>query len=169
MKRFIKAILSLLIFTVITSSWYSNALNAGEAISTDNFPFSQVGDTQSSAEKTDLWNRVSIKEPNWILNWLLDVFGLNSEKLSWDHKFLNYAKGILNIALWLISVIALIMTIYTFYMMFFSENEAGIKKAKWNLVWIFIALWVIGLAWIIVSFIFWRYQSNLSWNSELFS
>jgi hypothetical protein len=30
----------------------------------------------------------------------------------------------------LIAFIALIMTIYTFYMILFSENEAGIKKAK---------------------------------------
>jgi NADH:ubiquinone oxidoreductase subunit 6 (subunit J) len=62
-------------------------------------------------------------------------------------------------ALSLISFIALVMTIYTFYMMFFTDNDAWIKKAKWNLIWIFIALGVIWLAWIIVSFIFRWYQS----------
>jgi hypothetical protein len=52
------------------------------------------------------------------------------------------------------------MTIYTFYMILFSENEAGIKKAKWSLLGIFIALGIIWLAWLIVSFIFWWYQAN---------
>jgi 4-amino-4-deoxy-L-arabinose transferase-like glycosyltransferase len=69
-------------------------------------------------------------------------------------------------ALGLISLIALIMTIYTFYLMFFTENEAWIKKAKWNLIGIFIALAIIWLAWLIVSFIFWRYQSNWKDNEQ---
>ena len=72
---------------------------------------------------------------------------------------------LLNIALWLLSLIALIMTIYTFYMMYFSDNEAGTKRAKQNLVGIFIALAIIWLAWLIVSFIFRRYQSN--WEDAL--
>jgi cytochrome b561 len=67
-------------------------------------------------------------------------------------------------ALWLVAFIALVMTIYTFYMVMFSGSEDWIKKAKWNLVGIFIALGIIWLAWLIVSFIFWRYQSN--WQSQ---
>lgn len=114
---------------------------------------------------TDLWNQIEITDNVSIINKLLVVFGLDSDTLSWDHKFLNYAKAILNIALWLLSLIALVMTIYTFYMMFFTENEAWIKKAKWNLVGIFIALAIIGLSWIIVSFIFRWYQSN--WQNAL--
>ena len=106
----------------------------------------------------DLWDNVDIKESNSIINRLLWVFWLKN--IEWDHKFIAYVRGILNIALWLLSMIALIMTIYTFYMMFFSENEAGAKKAKWNLVGIFIALGIIWLAWLIVSFIFWWYQAN---------
>ena len=117
---------------------------------------------------TDLWNQVDIRNNGnnlSIINRLLSVFGLDSDTLSWDHKFLNYAKAILNIALWLLSLIALIMTIYTFYMMFFTDNETWIKKAKWNLVGIFIALAIIGLAWLIVSFIFRWYQNN--WQNAL--
>jgi NADH:ubiquinone oxidoreductase subunit 6 (subunit J) len=58
------------------------------------------------------------------------------------------------------------MTIYTFYMVMFSGNEEGIKKAKWNLVGIFVALAVIWLAWLIVSFIFRWYQSNWEKNEN---
>jgi NADH:ubiquinone oxidoreductase subunit 6 (subunit J) len=64
------------------------------------------------------------------------------------------------VALGLLSMVALVMTIYTFYMMFFTENEAWAKKAKQSLIGIFIALAIIGLAWLIVSFIFRWYQKN---------
>lgn len=120
---------------------------------------------------TDLWNCTSIKEDvkRWwnetIIRRLLWVFGLDTSG-DRDLKFIDYARAIMNIALWLVAFVALIMTIYTFYMIFFSEDEAWIKKAKWNLVWIFIALAIIGLARLIVSFIFWWYQSNWKFKED---
>jgi len=116
-------------------------------------------------ENTNLWDCTSIKEDeekwwdNTIIRKLLWVFWLNDDKNN-APKFIDYIRAIMNIALWLIAFIALIMAIYTFYMMLFSENEAGIKKAKWNLFGIFIALVIIWLAWLIISFIFRWYQSN---------
>lgn len=111
---------------------------------------------------TDLWDLTSVKErESTIIVRLLWTFGLNASiEDDKDLKFIDYARAILNMTLGLIAFIALIMTIYTFYMVLFSENEAWIKKAKQNLVGIFIALGVIWLAWLIVSFIFWWYQSN---------
>lgn len=123
---------------------------------------------------TDLWNCTSVNEKeDTIIVRLLEVFWLdNDTSKDKDLKFIDYAKAILNMALGLISFITLIMTIYTFYMVIFSENEAWIKKAKWNLVGIFIALCVIWLAWSIVSVIFWRYQNqwkirekSIEWNA----
>ena len=104
------------------------------------------------------WDLVDRWENSIIIR-LLEVFWLDSNTDN-DLKFIDYAKSIVNMALGLISIIALITSIYTFYMMFFTENEAWIKKAKWNMIGIFIALGIIWLAWIIVSFIFWRYKSN---------
>ena len=126
------------------------------------FPYESSKVSNSCDSTTDLWNCTSIKEnKETIIVWLLKVFWLNNDtEKERDLKFIDYAKAILNITLWLIAFIALIMSIYTFYMMMFSENEAWIKKAKWNLVWIFIALAVIWLAWVIVSFIFWWYEKN---------
>ena len=112
---------------------------------------------------TDLPNITVIQDDDSIINRLLDVFWLGD--IQWEHKFIAYVRGILNIALWLLSMIALIMTIYTFYMMFFTENEAWAKKAKWNLIGIFIALGIIWLSWLIVSFIFRWYQSQ--WQNAL--
>ena len=131
----------------------------------DNNPFPYRHDDVESLNcsgDTNLWDCVSVKEKdNTIIVRLLEVFGLDySTEKERDLKFIDYAKAVLNMALWLMSFIALIMTIYTFYMIIFSDNEAWIKKAKWNLVGFFIALGVVWLAWLIVSFIFWRYESN---------
>ena len=116
-------------------------------------------------DSTNLWDLVSVKEnDNSIIIKLLWVFWLDTNRNN-DHKFLDYARAIINMALGLVAFIALIMSIYTFYMMFFSENEAGIKKAKWNLIGIFIALAIIWLSWLIVSFIF-RWYENSWYNRQ---
>jgi ABC-type lipoprotein release transport system permease subunit len=54
----------------------------------------------------------------------LEVFGLDySTDRERDLKFIDYAKAIMNMALALVAFIALVMTIYTFYMVIFSEND----------------------------------------------
>lgn len=121
---------------------------------------------ESDGGSTELWECTSIKEnDDTIIVRLLEVFGLDySTDKERDLKFIDYAKAIMNIVLALVAFIALVMTIYTFYMIIFSENEEWIKKAKWNLFGIFIALIIIWLAWLIVSVIFWWYQDN--WESR---
>lgn len=126
----------------------------------DDYAFPFQNSTDNSQDSTKLWDHVDIKGDSSLINRLLVQFWLNTDVLTWDHKFINYTRAILNLALWLLSMIALVMTIYTFYMMFFSDNEAGIKKAKWNLIGIFIALAIIGVSRLIVSLIFRWYQSN---------
>ena len=143
----------------------------------DDYKFPFQNPTDISQDNTKLWDHVDIKDEGSLINRLLVQFWLNTANLEWDHKFINYAKAIMNIALWLLSMIALIMTIYTFYMMFFSDNEAWIKKAKWNLIGIFIALAIIGVSRLIVSLIFRWYQSNWKakeqeisiWNTSMVS
>ena len=149
-------------FCLWQDGWSNSVLN-------EDFPYKNENvDKLKCDNDTDLWNCTSVKEDkdgwnNTIIRRLLWVYGLDTEKER-DLKFIDYARAILNMALGLIAFIALVMTIYTFYMILFSENEAWIKKAKWNLVGIFIALGIIWLAWIITSFIFRRYQSN--WKSK---
>jgi hypothetical protein len=46
-------------------------------------------------------------------------------------------------------------------MMFFTEDSKGIEAVKKNLTGVAIALVILGLSWIIVSFIFDFYQSKL--------
>lgn len=141
------------------SEWPNNELDSS-------FPYwSKDTEALDCSGNTDLWNCTSIKEDEkgqWsdtIIRKLLKVFWLKENKND-NLKFIDYARAIINIALTLVAFIALIMTLYTFYMVIFSESEAGIKKAKWNLVGIFIALAIIWLAWLIVSFIFRWYRTN---------
>lgn len=135
------------------------------------FPYSFEGDVNVECDDTtDLWNCVNIKKDERggqasIIRRLLWVFGLDTS-MGKDLKFIDYLKAIINMALWLISFIALIVTIYTFYMVIFSKDEEWIKKAKWTLYGIFVALAIIWLAWIIISFIFRWYQSNWKNNEE---
>ena len=129
------------------------------------FPYRSERTNALECDSTNLWDCTSIKEDEkkpveyTIIRRLLKVFGLKEDKYD-NLKFIDYAKAIINIALTLTAFIALIMTLYTFYMVIFSESEAGIKKAKWNLVGIFVALAIIWLAWLIVSFIFRWYRTN---------
>lgn len=133
------------------------------------FPYWSEDVEALECDSTSLWDCTSIKEDerkpvrDTIIRRLLWVFWLDTSHEK-DLKFIDYAKAIINMALGLVAFVALVMTIYTFYMVMFSGNEDWIKKAKWNLVGIFIALGIIWLAWLIVSFIFWRYQSN--WQSK---
>lgn len=164
-KKYILATVLVLLFWGIFSQWqhyFSIWDTPGELSSSNPYhPDSRIGDTE--CDSTNLWDCVVIKDPDnnqSIINRLLEVFWLSNDALWWDHKFIAYLRWILNIALWLLSFIALIMSIYTFYLMFFTENEAWIKKAKWNLIGIFIALATIWLARLIVSFIFRWYQKN---------
>ena len=154
MKRIIKSILGV---SMILFTWLSLCHWAPFWVGWENpdakFPFEEGEDDQCKNGMSDLWNCFSVNETDeTIIKRLLRVFDIDVENN--DQKFLNYVKAILNVALGLLSMVALIMTIYTFYLMFFTENEAWAKKAKQSLVGIFIALAIIGLAWLIVSFIF---------------
>lgn len=100
--------------------------------------------------KTDIW------EPeNWLYK-LLHLFMPNSEMYDGDQNpsFIFYLKTIVNLLLSFVSFIALIFLIYAFYMIFFRKDEAGTTTAKQMVKWIFIALVVIWLSRIIVSFLY---------------
>lgn len=127
----------------------------------EDFPYTSNKVTPLNCdENTNLWDCTSVKEDDdTIIIRLLEVFWLNTD-MDRDHKFIDYAKAILNLALSLIAFIALIISIYTFYLMIFSDNDKNIENAKKNLTGIFIALWVIWLARLIVSVIFRRYQKH---------
>lgn len=165
-KNILKLILSLSIFTLSICFVHAN-INGWDPVEDKTFDFYYNKKYVEEPATTELQDKVDIgKEDsdNSIMTKLLDIFWFNTPAFYWDLKFIYYVKIILNIALWLLSFIALILVIYTFYAMFFSWDDKSFENAKKKLIGIFIALAIIWLAWLIVSFIFWRYQEN--WKSK---
>lgn len=87
-------------------------------------------------------------------------------RLTWNETYDQetpatwYIKMIMNMALWLTSFISLVLIIYAFYLMFFQKQEEWFAKAKKILAWVAIALLVMWLSWIIVSFFFEIYSTE---------
>ncbi len=85
---------------------------------------------------------------------LLEIFGLDTFITGSDTGATNYITYIINIVLGLWAFIALAMIIYGFYLMFFSDQDEWFAKAKAILKGASIALFIIGLSWFIISFLF---------------
>lgn len=153
----IKKSLLYLTITISTFIWF---WHCQEFPSSDNF-FPYSGTTIPSTTTpidTDFTTIItgSMQESeNW-LNRLLHLFMPNSDMIGWyeNPSFLFYLKTIVNLLLSFVSLIALILLIYAFYMIFFKKDETGMKNAVQIIKWVVIALFVIWLSRIIVSFLF---------------
>ena len=144
-----KIILTSILAIWITSFWF-----------TIDFPYEYNESTTAAWDETEIWNIIQtdvVYNDDSALNKLLDLFQLSDQWRydSWTSKAIYYAKMIINMLLSLVSLIALVMLIAAFYMMFFSKQESGMTKAKQMLKWIALAITIMWLSWFIVSFIFW--------------
>lgn len=149
-----KLILTSIVAMTISSFWFSiDFYYDYEDSSTPIWDETKIG----TIIKTDV-----INDNDSSLSKLLELFHL-SDKSRYNNwwgksKAIYYAKMIINMALSLVSLIALVMLIYAFYMMFFSKHESGMTKAKQMLKWIALAIVIMWLSWFIISFIFWIQQ-----------
>lgn len=146
----------ILVFTLIAGStiiWKS--------FSTEPFPYSWISipNDENTDFATDL--KTWIWEPNNGLHNLLMLFMPNDTMYGSVNSpsFLFYLKTIVNLLLSFVSLIALIFLIYAFYMIFFKKDDAGINTAKQMIKWIAVALVVIWLSRIVVSFLF-RFENK---------
>ena len=96
-----------------------------------------------------------------LLDGLLRMFGFDTPEYEGIPKAIIYVRMIINLLLSLISFVALVIIIYSFYQMFFQEDAKGMEQVKKNLKGVAIALVILGFSWIIVSFIFSFYQDRL--------
>lgn len=147
MKKLMKIIILTIIWWIITI-WKSFAI--------EDFPYSWIDIwwDQDTEFASDL--KGNIADSN---NWFYKLFHLfmPNDSMYWSDtnpSFLFYLKTIVNLLLSFVSLIALILMIYAFYMIFFKKDEAGFSTAKQMIKWIVIALVIIWLSWIIVSFLF---------------
>lgn len=149
MKFIKKIILISIVLSWIISFWF-----------TEEFYYDYNQGSTAIWDETEIWNIIQtdvINNNDSSLNKLLELFQLSDKQRynSWTSKAIYYAKMIVNLLLWLVSLIALVMLIFAFYLMFFSTQESGMTKAKQVLKWVAIAITIMWLSWFIVSFIFW--------------
>lgn len=89
-----------------------------------------------------------------ILKRILIIFNLEQFIISSDASALEFVKYIINIALWLISFVALIIIIYGFVQVFFAKDDEGITTARKTIQWAAIAIAIIAVSWLLVTFLF---------------
>ena len=126
-------------------------------------PFPYTWFDISSNQNTDFSEELksNISDENNGFYRLFHLF-MPNDSMYWSSNnpsFLFYLKTIVNLLLSFVSLIALILMIYAFYMIFFKKDEAGFTTAKQMIKWIVIALVVIGLSRIVVSFLF-RFENK---------
>ena len=164
-----KLIKNLILYSIITIStliclWYCQNFPSSD----DYFPYSGTTipstTTPIDTDFTSIITGSMQETENW-LNRLLHLFMPNSDMIGWyeNPSVLFYLKTIVNLLLSFVSLIALILIIYAFYMIFFKKDEAGYKDAIQIIKWVVIALFVIGLSRIIVSFLF-RFEKENTQN-----
>lgn len=116
----------------------------------NNYTASATTDLGSVLKQTNQWGS--------LLENLLDVFGIN---YAWPDKALSYIQIIINYVLSLLGMLALILIIYSFFMIFFGKSDDAIAKARKTIIWAAIGLFVVGLSAYIVNFTFYIYNKGL--------
>ena len=87
--------------------------------------------------------------------WTNDSFVGEQSGTSQVVTVFTYAQGIINIALGLLAFISVIILIYNFFIIFFGKEKEGIESAQKAVKRVTFVILIIGLSWIVVSFLFW--------------
>ncbi len=122
-------------------------------------------ETSNWEDKTDLAeimknDSINTKETT-LLYQIRQYFRLTGNDVYDQEKpAIAYISMIINMLLWLTSLISLILLIFAFYLIFFQKGEEGVKKAKKILVGIAIALIIMWLSRLIVNFFFEVYTTQ---------
>jgi drug/metabolite transporter (DMT)-like permease len=128
----------------------------------DSFFYDVGQPTPNNPATTDLaWQAGEfIDDDTGIFVRIMKLFGVYSftNNGSESGTAVAYIQYIINMLLWVAAFIALIILIYGFYLMFFSKQEEWFEKAKKIIIWVTVALFIMWLSWVIVSFLFYLYN-----------
>ncbi len=123
------------------------------------FPYEIQGEDyqQQEDQETNLASLIKedTNDQQSLLQRLTDYFRLSGT--TYDQgtsKAIYYVRRILNMLLWLVSLLSLVMIIFAFYLIFFSKGEEAVTKAKKILTGVAVALAIMGLSRFIASFFF---------------
>lgn len=122
------------------------------------FPYADTTENIKKESTVDLKKDIKagvVDDKNSVLNQLLKVFGIdNIPGADSKQPATNYVRMLMNIVLGLASFVALVMLIMAFYNMFFSDQEKGADSARKTILGVTYAIFILGLSWFIISFIF---------------
>lgn len=119
-------------------------------------------DTTTSTPTTTLHTIVQediVEANDSVLNKILRIFNLDQFTTLSDASALEFIKYILNIALGLVSFVAVIIIIYWFVKIIFAKDDEGLTEARKTVQGAAIAIAIIAVSWFIVSFLFSLYES----------
>lgn len=124
----------------------------------ESFFYTEIApNTSVSQNKLELWEIIkqdNLITPNTTLYKIREFFGLAEEKYPGPKPAIAYIKTIVNWLLWLVSFIALVVTIFAFYQIFFDKGEEGVAKAKKMMIGIMVALAIMWISRYIVSYFY---------------
>jgi len=154
MKNIIKIIFAAIAFAIpLQTMWTFN-------FTSWDFYYSWGGWGNSNTVNLDYWPTLKDSIKYSRSGWLQTILGLFMPKTelyleNGNPSILFYLKTIVNTLLWFVSLIAMIIMIFAFYMIFFKKDDAGVTTARQMIKWIVIALAVIWFSRIVVSFLYW--------------
>ena len=124
------------------------------------FPYGDDFVENPSSDPTDLLKTTVIEDQgnDSFIEQVLQVFGFNVGEEGGTSQVItvfSYIQGIINIALGLLAFICVIILIYNFFMIFFGKEKEGIENAQKAIKRVSLVIVIIGLSWIVVSFLFW--------------
>lgn len=90
---------------------------------------------------------------------VLRLFNLDQFTNLSDASALEFVKYIINIALWLVTFVAVVVIIYWFVQVIFAKDGDGVTKARKTITGAAIAIAIIAISWFIVTFLFSLYES----------
>lgn len=123
------------------------------------FFYQWVDTTNPTTALGDIVRTDSVNPDDGFLKRTLRLFNLDQFIASSDAWALEYAKSLINRALGYVALIAFIVVLYGFGQMIFAEDEAGITTARKVVTSAAIAIAILGISRMVVTFLFAIYDA----------
>lgn len=145
----------LLISFLVLWAWVCLSQNFWNEIWNDNrfsFPYDEQPVDATDSTDISTITKQQVVQPRQSLIWqLMNAFNINySTNTKWEF----YVKKVVNYFLAIVSVVALVVLIYGFYMVFLWNSEENLKKARKYIFLAATSLFIMWVSWFIISWIF---------------
>lgn len=127
--------------------------------SEDTFYYNGFDDGSPTTVQRDIIKDQVIDPNDGVLKRVLRMFDLDQYTNLSDASALEYVKFILNTALGLTSLVALVIILYGFAQVMFAKDDEGIGTARKTVQWAATAIAIIAISWFLVTFLFSIYES----------